>query len=98
MGWDLWAAVFLVAGTAIQAFDALAEVRHTRGPAIEVWDTEEALLRELPWWRRPRARRVLLEMREPEIHRDLQHVNRVLRGWAAIFAASVLTLVHVLAG
>lgn len=87
------AGAFLVAGTLLQAYTSLHDLRRTHRDAVELWEAEEELTRRERWWRRRRTRRALVRQRDPEMHRRLVHVDRVLTGWLLMVLGAVCTLV-----
>lgn len=90
------AAAFL-AGTFLQMKTSLADFGVARRDAMDWWNTEDELVDDESRWRplkRWHARRLVRQLRTPEIHREISHATRVLLGWVILFTASALALIN----
>lgn len=68
----------VLVGTVIQMATSLYDLAKAKRPAIEHRDAEVQLRREAPRWRRPLVARQLRKMREPEMRREILHMQAVL--------------------
>lgn len=96
---QLYIALVALAGTALLMSTSLQDLRAARAPALEWWNTEDELIREIPRWRRLERRRLkrdLLGMREPGLNEEIRHISQVLAGWVLLFIGSASTAVDAL--
>jgi hypothetical protein len=94
---SLIAAVLLLAGTSLQMTTSMKDFVAARRDAFEWWTTEDEIVDSESRWRpfkRWRARRLVRQLRTPEIHRDITHARDLLLGWILIVAAAIVGLVH----
>ena len=95
---DVWMAMFLLAGTVMQAVLNVVELRDSKRHVLAEWNAEDELLQELRWWRRRGPRKVLEGMRSREVDRDIARLRMALGGWVALVCGAGLALVSAVSG
>lgn len=87
-------ALFALAGTVVQMRLSLHQLSDTHGEAIQRKGAEDDLVKELPAWKRRKARRDFVRDREPDLHNKIKETWMHLWSWAFLSSAAAAVVVN----